>query len=160
MAVTLEVKDGLTDELKLLSKKARNMSGAMSKIESRVMKPLKRKAWKESGLQSRSGELESSVKTFSGKKSAGISVHKPSGRSLVSAKAVSHTEGRRARSQRKKSSYRVRSHSRGNVRVRQHQRKNVGAPWGNVPAREFVPVKIGKSGTQVAVKIIEEYFDV
>lgn len=154
--VKLTLKDGITPELERLIKRSRNLSPAMRKIELRIMSPLKRKAWAKSGLKSRSGELRDSIKTWHGKKSAGISVHTLPGKDLVIPKAITHTRGAKRGSYTKKREYKVRGYRRGGVSVPEHYRRNAGTPWGNIPARPFVPDKMSGSDALRAAEIIKK----
>lgn len=158
--VKVDLRDGISPELQRLLKKSRNLKPAMKKIENEVMQPLKSRAWKGSGLHSRTGELRDAVQTWHGKKSAGISIRTSPGKDLVIPKAVFHSAGAKRGQYRNKDRYKVRSYSRRGRNVRAHSRRNGGAPWGNVKARRFIPEALGAVGVKRAVKILEEYIDV
>lgn len=158
--ITIDVRDYMTPAMQELAKKARNLSPAMKKIDQQVMTPLKSRAWAGSGLHSQSGELEEAVQTWHGKKSAGVALHTPAGRTLVTPKAVIHTEGAKAGKFVKKARRPVRAHKRGAVRVSRYTRSNYGAPRGDIPAREFIPDSLTPFDAQLAAKIIEEFIDV
>lgn len=156
----VEVRDFMSPELRKLAKKTRDLRPAMKKIETFVMSPLRVKAWAASGLESHSGDLRDSVETWSGKKSAGIAVHPPSGRSTVMPKAVVHTEGRRRRAHSRKTRYTVGGHRRGGTSVSRYTRRNTGSPWGDIKARGFIPTRMPSASARLAARIIEEYLDV
>lgn len=158
--VSLTVKDGITPELERLIKKSRNMTRPMRKVELLVMRPLRARAWAKSGLKSDSGELEKSVKTWHGKKSAGVSVHTLPGKDLIIPKAVTHTEGRRRGSATRKRQYAVRGHTRRGRRVSPHMRRNAGAPWGDIKARPFIPVRLRGAEIMQITRIIKDHLDV
>lgn len=160
MDMTVEVKDFVAPELRRLLKKARDLRPAMRRIESTVLSLSRGRAWAESGLQSRSGELQGAIKTWSGKKSAGVSVKKPAGRNLVLPKAVTHSEGRKKHQFRLKLERAVRAHTRAGSRVSRHMRKNLGGPRGDITARPFLPTGLNAGEQQQVVSILEGYLDV
>ena len=129
----------------------------MRKIENEVMKPLKSRAWKGSGLKARSGELRDAIQTWHGKKSAGISIRTSPGKDLVIPKAVFHSEGAKRGQYRNKDRYKVSRYSRRGKNVKAHTRRNAGAPWADVKARKFIPEQLGSNGKEAAVKILWEY---
>lgn len=158
--LTLDLRDELRPELRKLAKKTRNLRPAMRKIEALVMKPLKERKWRASGLESHSGELEEAVQTWHGKKSAGVAIRKPRGRNLVLAKASRHMEGSKKHQFRKRSRTKVNKYTREGRRVRSYSRKNVGAPWGLVQARPFLPSRLSAASVRQAARIIERFIDV
>jgi len=153
----MTVKDGITPELERLIKKSRNLSPAMRKVEGLVMRPLRTRAWQSSGLHSVSGDLKKSVKTWHGKKSAGISVHTLPGKDLIIPKAVTMTDGAQRGSYTKKRKYRVRGHRRGAAAVKTYQRRNPGSPWGDIKSRPFIPAGMEPHDIAKAGEIISEF---
>jgi hypothetical protein len=157
-AVSLTVEDGISPVLEKLIRKTRDLTPAMKEVELLVMRPLKYKAWRESGLTSRSGELEDSVQTWHGKKSAGISVKTLPGKDLVIPKAVTQMSGRKSGSATRKRHYRVRKYNRGAVAVGSYTRTSSGSPWGDIPARPFIPQVFSAMDVRRISSIIEDFF--
>lgn len=158
--VTLSISDGISPEMDMLLKKTRNLKKAMKQVEQRVFNPLRRKAWARSGLQSQSGELKNSVEAWSGKKSAGVSVHSNAGSDLVIPKGLTHMRGARRHEFKKRNRATVKSHGRAGQSVRSHQRRNTGSPWGDVKKRQFIPQRLSGSDTQKIVKILMDHINV
>lgn len=157
--MTLDVRDGVSPAMLKLLKKSRNMKKAMQQIETRVIKPMAEVEWSTSGLKSRSGELKHSVVTFSGKKSAGLSVHTSPGHDLIIPKAVTHTRGAKRHEFRRKQRITVKRYSRKGRTVSGHARRNRGAPWGKIPVRRFIPTKFNAIQTARVVKILKDYIN-
>lgn len=100
--------------------KIKNFSPVMARIRDRYMRPMARRSWAASGLNRISGELKAAITPFAGKRSSGVGLRTWKGRDLVLAKAVVHTYGK------KKHEY--------------HRRRNrKKSPWGDIPARPFMP---------------------
>ena len=128
------VKNGITPELEQLAAQAEDMSPAMRKIERRLLAPSIYPAWSRSGLRQKTGELRKAVAGWHGKKSAGITLKTRPGKDLVLPKAHMHMSGKEKHQHKKKDDYKLRS-----KKGKTFKRKNLGAPWGNVQARPFLP---------------------
>lgn len=158
--MTLDIRDGITPAMKRKLKRTRDMSSAMRKIETTVIRPLRSRAWSGSGLESQSGELKDSVTTFHGKKSAGLSVRSKAGHDLIIPKAVTHLRGAKRYAFRKKSRARVKSHHRDGAKVRSYSRRNPGSPWGRIKKRGFLPTKFSTADIARITQTLKEYIDV
>lgn len=156
----LFIKDGVSPELNKILKKAKDVSPAMKEIGNSILKREMWRAWYGSGLTSRSGELRSAIKTFFGKRSAGVSVKKPKGRNLVIPKAITHAGGRAAHTFRKKTEYKVSAHMRGGKQIDEYTRKNVGAPWGDIEARPFIPDNLSSGDQRRVLDILRRHLHV
>lgn len=157
MAEGLTIRDGISPALLKLVKRSRNLKGAMADIERQVLAPKKAAAWQRSGLKSDSGELEDSVTLWHGKKSAGVTVKSKPGHDKVIPKATLHVQGARKGHYVKHSRIRVKSHTRSGRRVSGYTRKNIGSPWGNVPARDFLPRSFSFADKRRIETIIRRY---
>jgi len=158
--VTIDIKDNISPELQRLARKTQDFSRVMGRIESEILRPIRSAALGASELQSRSGELFGAVQTWSGKVSAGISLRSKSGRDLIIAKAITHTQGAKKGSfgRQRKSAYKVKGYSTGGRKVKSYTKKQGIFPWGNIPAREFFPDEgslVGKKEGIVAM-IVED----
>jgi hypothetical protein len=132
----------LADELQRLL--VRDFTPVMAKIRDRYMEPLARSAWASSGLKSRTGELAGAVTPFAGKVSAGIGLRTTKGKDLVLAKAYAHTFGRKKASSK-----------RGvNRKTRKYKRPS---PWGDIPARPFIPSALPSHLREPIENMIKEY---
>lgn len=144
----IEVKDnGVMDALARLAKKSSDLSPVMRKIEQEIFEPEARAAWEASGLHSKSGELKEAITPFAGKVSSGVGLRSYKGRDLVWPKAVTHTFGRKKGSNKPRSS-----------RVRRMFLRKYQTPWGDIPARPFIPSEsdIREKSAKI-MKLIEDY---
>lgn len=158
--MSMELRDTMSPAMRRLIKKTRNMTPAMKKIETKIIKPMKSTAWAGSGLKSHSGELQDSVKTWHGKKSTGLSVHSSPGRDLIIPKAVAQLRGAKKHAYRKHQRIRVKRHSRSGRRIKGYIRTNKGAPWGKVKARKFLPTRFTTAETLRIRKILTGFINV
>jgi len=141
--------DGVVDALRRLAKRSEDLSPIMRKIEQEVFAPEAEAAWAASGLHSKSGELKSAITPFAGKVSSGVGLRSYKGRDLVWPKAVTHTFGRKKG-----------SNKPGRSRVRRMFLRKYQTPWGDIPARPFIPSESdirARSGR--IMKLIEEYIN-
>lgn len=150
----INIRDSLSPELNKLAKKVKNLSKPMGQVEREVMSPLRKKAWGNSGINVETGEIRKSVKTFSGKKSAGVNLK---ARGLTAARAVLLSNGAKKRQYRRKNKTFVRSHTRKRHTVKAYFRRNLGSPWGKIKARPFVPTRLSGSDRRKILKIVSEY---
>ena len=151
---TVEFSSGLSelaDDLTRLLVK--DFSPVMEKVRARYMSPMAWQAWSRSGLRSHTGELKGAVTPFSGKVSAGIGFRTKRGKDLVLPKVYTHTFGQRRMFKWKK----------------KYMRKNpkrafgtwVGgrgvSPWGDVPARPFIPSEFPVHMQEPVRDMVREY---
>lgn len=150
MIPVIEVKDnGVSEALKKLAQRCGDLSPVMRKIEQEVFEPAARAAWAASGLHSKSGELKSAITPFAGKVSSGVGLRSYKGRDLVWPKAVTHTFGRKKGSAKPRSS-----------RVRRLFLRKYQSPWGDIPARPFIPSEADvRSQSNKIINLIEEYIN-
>lgn len=160
-SVELTIKDFLSPELQRLARRCSDFSPVMAKVESVILKPLKRSAWDSSGLLSRSGELLGAIDTWHGKTSAGITIRSKRGRDLVIPKAVTHTKGAKKGKfgRKRKSEFKVKGYTaRGGRMVAAYRKKTGVFPWGDIPARKFFPEQEElQRETPVVEKMIKEF---
>lgn len=155
-----DIKDGITPELRRLLKKSGDLTPALKDIEHQVMRPLKLRAWDASGIRSRTGELKDSVVTFHGKRSAGVSVHTSPGKDLIIPKAHTLSKGVQRHQYRIRKTPLVRAYRRLGKMIAPHKRIIIGAPFGDIQARPFVPERLGPNDERKAVSILEDFFNV
>jgi hypothetical protein len=146
MTRSVRIDDQITPALKRMVRRTKDLSPVMRRVETEIIMPMAVKAFAASGIHSRSGELQRAIQTWHGKKSAGVSV-KDHGKTLATPKAAVLSEGR------KKASYKtkkrpVRAHRRNGRKVRRHARKSI-APWGDIPARPFIPTTHNVKGSDL-----------
>jgi len=163
--VDLDGIDGVTKEFARILKNSEDLSPAMQQIEQEVFVPAARSGWATSGLHSRSGALHGAITPFSGKVSAGIGLRAKGGRrdkGLVFAKAFTHTFGRKKWSSRRvkyKSGWRV--SSKGELKRTNRASKEyivVKSPWGDIPARPFMPTPSDLAGSHGKIlKILQDH---
>ncbi len=150
----INLRDSMTPALLELTKKVKDLSRPMRDIERQVMRPLKERAWKSSGLKKESGDLRDSVKTFSGKKSAGVGLK---AQGLVAGRAVLLNQGAKKNQYRRKRKIKIRAHSRQGRAVAEHTRRNNGSPWGKIKKSQFIPSKLSGSDEKKIFTIMEKY---
>ncbi len=126
------------------SLRIRDFSPVTKKVESRFLRSARRRGWGTSGLKSRSGELFRAVTTFSGKRSAGIGIRTDKGKDLVLPKTIVHTYGKRKHSNP--------VHKKGRKSGRR-------SPWGDIPARPFIPTKLTPAAIRGTENLIMEFVD-
>lgn len=150
MIPVIDIKDhGVSDALRKLAQRCSDLSPVMRKIEREVFEPAARSAWASSGLRSKSGELKSAITPFAGKVSSGVGLRSYKGKDLVWPKAVTHTFGRKKGSAKPRSS-----------RVRRLFLRKYQSPWGDIPARPFIPSEadVRSHGNKI-INLIEEYIN-
>lgn len=114
-------------ESQLLMWRVRDFSPVLSQAKSLYMQPMARRAWASSGLKSKSGALKKAITPFSGKSSLGVWLRTSKGKDLVLAKANVHTYGRK------------KHENRQGINRKTGARRRP-SPWGDIPARPFMPV--------------------
>ena len=132
----------LADELSRLL--VRDFTPVMTKIRDRYMAPLAERAWAESGLHVRTGELKGAITPFAGKVSAGIGLRTSRGKDLVLAKATTHAFGRKKGEAKRRMSRKTKKLKRP-------------SPWGDVPARPFTPDALPAAMVEPIQDLIREY---
>ncbi|MGV0961862.1 MAG: hypothetical protein ACOYB1_18710 [Limnohabitans sp.] len=139
--ITFEVKDMISPHLARMAKHVSNFTPVMARVEREVLKPLRLTAWGRSGLRSRSGQLFAAVETWHGKRSAGVTLKSDRGHDLILPKAMTQAHGakKNAFSRRRKKQWKVKSYSRIGLNIRAHVKSKGPLPWGDIPARPFVP---------------------
>jgi hypothetical protein len=167
MIITLQLTETVSPMLKGLIKRSGNLSPAMQRIKKEVFTPLAFSAWSRSGLHRRSGALQDAITPFAGKFSSGVGLRAGKGRrdkGLVFAKAHAHTFGRKKWSS-KRAIFRrgLRLSSKG---IHKWSNKildswrTVRSPWGDIPARPFIPNESDIKIHETRIKaIIEEYLN-
>lgn len=144
--IRLELHETATAAIEQLVKQGKDLAPAMAEIKRSVFSGLAVRSWGRSGLHVQSGELLRSITPFSGKVSAGIGLRSKKGRDLVWPKAVTHTFGR------KKGSSKRRMGRNGKYRRL--------SPWGDIPARPFIPVETDvRVFEQHITRIIEDHLN-
>ena len=154
LAAGINIADSMTPEIEALVDRIKNLAPAMKQIETQVMLPLKRKAWSSSGIKPETGEIKKAVKTFSGKRSAGVGF-KASG--LVASRGLQLARGARKHQYRRKRRVTIKAHTRRGKAVSEHTRVNHGSPWGSVKARHFVPTSLSGGDEKKIIDILENY---
>jgi len=135
-----------------------DMSDLTEKIRTTYMEPLKESSWMGSGLHSRSGELEDAVHTFAGKSTVGIGLQKPGTRSLVMAKAYTHTLGVRKFGFKQRLTRRDVEHAETRKKLGLYKDKR-RSPWGAIPSRPFMPVSVPDSVVVGIRELFSRYVD-
>jgi len=154
----LKIVGDLKKSINTLISKAKDLSPVMRKIERDIMARQRIQAWNRSGLNSNTGKLKKSIKTWSGKTSAGVSV-KTSGPDdwQQIAKAGQHMAGRKkGKQRRRRRKLRVKSYTRNGKKVRSYMRKSL-SPWGDIKARPFMPTALTAGQKNKIKKLTREY---
>lgn len=126
--------------------RVKDFTPVMEAIKQRFMEPMAHASWAASGLHSRTGELEGAITPFSGKVSAGVGVRTTKGRDLVLPKAIVHTYGRKKWASK-----------RGfNRKTKQAKRRS---PWGDIPARPFIPQDMPAGYKAAAEQMIVDFIN-
>ena len=145
-------------ELDRIADRARDFSPVMERIRDKVFAPAIGPAWASSGLHELTGELRDATTAWSGKRSAGVTLRTSKGKDLVLPKAATHTNGRAKQAKVRKKTVRIKAHTRGGKSVGGYERKNLGGPWGDIPARPFFPADEVFTREESKMKtMIEEY---
>ena len=131
--MSVQVINTLPAALRRLLRTANNLEPAMRRIEQRCLKSTIPLSWARSGLKARTGELKRAVRSEAGKKRARIVVDTVRGRDLVLPKVSAHEYGMA------KGAYSRKRKVKVTRKGKTFTRKNPGAPWGDVPARPFLP---------------------
>ena len=158
--IGIEIKDHISPTLQRMAKHITNFKPVMARVENEVFKPLRITAWGRSGLRSRSGELFAAVKTWHGERSAGVTLKSDRGHDLILPKAMTQTQGakKNAFSRRRKKQWKVKGYSRRGVKVKAHTKSKGPLPWGDIPARQFMPKDRDLEQHKAAIgRMTEEY---
>lgn len=139
--ISIDIKDHLSPTIQRLSKHVTNFTAVMARVEKEIFKPLRITAWGRSGLRTRSGELFAAVSTWHGKRSAGVTLKSDRGHDLILPKAATQAHGakKNAFSRRRKKQWKVKSHIRHGIKIKAHTKSKGPLPWGDIPARPFMP---------------------
>lgn len=135
-----------------------DMSELTERVRATYMEPLKEASWMGSGLRSRSGELSGAIRTFAGKSTVGIGIQKPGTRSLVMAKAYTHTLGVRKFGFKQRLTKRDIEHAEVRKKLGLFKGKR-RSPWGAIPARPFMPVTVPDSVVVGIRELFARYID-
>jgi len=158
--ISVDVNDHISPSLQRMAKNISDFRPVMARVEKEIFKPLRLAHWGRSGLRSRSGELFASVETWHGKRSAGVSLKTKAGHDLVIPKAMTQSRGakKNAFSKRRKKQWKIKSHIRRGVKISAHVKSKGPLPWGDIPARPFMPEDQDLKQHQSAIgKMVGEY---
>jgi hypothetical protein len=140
--------------LDILTGKARDLSPVMRDIERSIMARERLSAWSGSGLKSQTGQLKRAVKTWSGKRSAGVSLKPGSNKKLLPIGSAMATGRKRGKQRRPRRALKVKGYRRRGGRVKSYTRKSLSR---DIPSRPFIPDGVNAQNKSLIKKKIKEY---